>query len=223
MRIASLQAIRGLGKKAGIVLNPGTPVEAVAPLLDMVDLVLLMTVNPGFGGQAFIESVCSKVAAVKAMIGDRPIEIEVDGGAGRRRPRAAGRCGAGANVSGGGVRRLQGRAGKPMPETSPPSAMPTRRQASRQASRHGADASRWPKSQPRDGPPTPEGSWQRSFMATLGSPFSGGRLLRALCGRSELSAHPANGRVRQWTAARRDRPVRGDGRRGGAGSCRASH
>ena len=76
----SLQAIRALGRKAGIVLNPGTPVEAVAPLLDMVDLVLLMTVNPGFGGQAFIESVCSKVAAVKAMIGDRPIEIEVDGG-----------------------------------------------------------------------------------------------------------------------------------------------
>jgi len=76
----SLQAIRGLGKKAGIALNPGTPVEAVAPLLDMVDLVLLMTVNPGFGGQAFIESVCAKVAAVKAMIGDRPIEIEVDGG-----------------------------------------------------------------------------------------------------------------------------------------------
>ena len=147
----SLQAIRGLGKKAGIVLNPGTPVEAVAPLLDMVDLVLLMTVNPGFGGQAFIESVCSKVAAVKAMIGDRPIEIEVDGGgdaADRRRwslrrapmfwwrgppPSRAGR--------------------KPMPETSPPSAMPPRRQASRQASRHGADASRWPQSQPRDGPP----------------------------------------------------------------------
>ncbi|MGY6570847.1 MAG: ribulose-phosphate 3-epimerase [Salinarimonas sp.] len=76
----SLQAIRALGKKTGIALNPGTPAEAVAPLLDMVDLVLLMTVNPGFGGQAFIESVCSKVAAVKAMIGDRPIEIEVDGG-----------------------------------------------------------------------------------------------------------------------------------------------
>ncbi len=76
----SLQAIRALGRKTGIALNPGTPVEAVAPLLDMVDLVLLMTVNPGFGGQAFIESVCSKVAAVKAMIGDRPIEIEVDGG-----------------------------------------------------------------------------------------------------------------------------------------------
>jgi ribulose-phosphate 3-epimerase len=76
----SLQAIRALGRKSGIAINPGTPVEAVAPLLDMVDLVLLMTVNPGFGGQAFIESVCTKVAAVKAMIGDRPIEIEVDGG-----------------------------------------------------------------------------------------------------------------------------------------------
>lgn len=76
----SLQAIRALGKKAGIALNPGTHESAVEPLLDMVDMVLLMTVNPGFGGQAFIESVCDKVARVKAMIGDRPIEIEVDGG-----------------------------------------------------------------------------------------------------------------------------------------------
>lgn len=76
----SLQAIRALGKKAGIALNPGTHESAVEPLLDMVDMVLLMTVNPGFGGQAFIESVCAKVARVKAMIGDRPIEIEVDGG-----------------------------------------------------------------------------------------------------------------------------------------------
>ncbi|TVR10743.1 MAG: ribulose-phosphate 3-epimerase [Salinarimonadaceae bacterium] len=76
----SLQAIRALGKKAGIALNPGTHESAVEPLLDMVDMVLLMTVNPGFGGQAFIESVCGKVARVKAMIGDRPIEIEVDGG-----------------------------------------------------------------------------------------------------------------------------------------------
>ncbi len=76
----SLQAIRALGKKAGVALNPGTHESAVEPLLDMVDLVLLMTVNPGFGGQAFIESVCEKVRRVKAMIGDRPIEIEVDGG-----------------------------------------------------------------------------------------------------------------------------------------------
>ncbi len=76
----SLQAIRALGCKAGIALNPGTPAEAIAPLLDMVDLVCLMTVNPGFGGQAFIASVVPKIAQVRAMIGDRPIEIEVDGG-----------------------------------------------------------------------------------------------------------------------------------------------
>ena len=76
----SLQAIRALGCKAGIALNPGTPAEAVAPLLDMVDLVCLMTVNPGFGGQGFIASVVPKIAQVRAMIGDRPIEIEIDGG-----------------------------------------------------------------------------------------------------------------------------------------------
>ena len=76
----SLQTIRSLGKKAGIVLNPGTPEHSIEPVLDMVDLVLLMTVNPGFGGQAFIGSVCDKVRRVKAMIGERPIDIEIDGG-----------------------------------------------------------------------------------------------------------------------------------------------
>ncbi|MEM9733947.1 MAG: ribulose-phosphate 3-epimerase [Pseudomonadota bacterium] len=76
----SLQAIRALGKKAGIALNPGTPVSALEPLLDMVDLILIMSVNPGFGGQKFIPHAVDKVAAVKAMIGDRPIHIEVDGG-----------------------------------------------------------------------------------------------------------------------------------------------
>lgn len=76
----SLQAIRTLGKKAGVALNPGTPAEAVAPLLDDVDLVLAMTVNPGFGGQAFIAPVVEKVRAIRALIGDRPIDVEVDGG-----------------------------------------------------------------------------------------------------------------------------------------------
>ena len=76
----SLQAIRAMGKKAGVALNPGTHESAIEPLLDMVDLVVLRTVNPGFGGQAFIHSVCEKVARVKAMIGDRPIHIEIDGG-----------------------------------------------------------------------------------------------------------------------------------------------
>ena len=76
----TLQAIRGLGKKAGVAINPGTPVEAVAELMDMVDLVCVMTVNPGFGGQSFIESQLSKIARLRQMIGDRPIHIEIDGG-----------------------------------------------------------------------------------------------------------------------------------------------
>ena len=76
----SLQSIRALGKKAGVALNPGTPESAVEPVIDMVDLILLMTVNPGFGGQAFIGSVCDKVRRVKAMAGGRDIDIEIDGG-----------------------------------------------------------------------------------------------------------------------------------------------
>jgi ribulose-phosphate 3-epimerase len=76
----SLQTIRNLGKKAGIVLNPATSESAVEPVLDVVDLVLCMTVNPGFGGQAFIGSVCEKVRRLRRMIGDRPIDIEIDGG-----------------------------------------------------------------------------------------------------------------------------------------------
>ncbi len=76
----SLQAIRNLGKKAGVSLNPSTPESVIEYVLDRLDLVLLMTVNPGFGGQAFIPSVVEKVKRVKAMIGDRPIDIEIDGG-----------------------------------------------------------------------------------------------------------------------------------------------
>ncbi len=76
----TLQAIRGTGKKAGLALNPGTSIEAVSHLLDMVDLVCVMTVNPGFGGQKFIHSQIAKVRALRAMIADRPIHIEIDGG-----------------------------------------------------------------------------------------------------------------------------------------------
>ena len=76
----TLQAIRGAGVKAGVALNPGTPVGEVLPLLDLVDLVCVMSVNPGFGGQSFIESAVGKVADLRAAIGDRPIHIEVDGG-----------------------------------------------------------------------------------------------------------------------------------------------
>lgn len=76
----SLQAIRDLGKKAGVSLNPSTPENVIEYVLDRLDLILLMTVNPGFGGQKFIHSVVEKTARVKAMIGDRPIDIEIDGG-----------------------------------------------------------------------------------------------------------------------------------------------
>ena len=75
----TLQAIRGAGAKAGVALNPGTPASAVAHLLDVADMVCVMTVNPGFGGQSFIP-LESKVAELRAMIGDRPVHIEVDGG-----------------------------------------------------------------------------------------------------------------------------------------------
>ena len=76
----SLQAIRALGKKVGVSLNPGTPASSVAHVIDLVDLVLVMSVNPGFGGQAFIASQIDKIAAVRALVGARPIDIEVDGG-----------------------------------------------------------------------------------------------------------------------------------------------
>ena len=75
----SLQAIRANGAKAGVALNPGTPASAVEHLLDITDLVCVMTVNPGFGGQSFIP-LENKVSQLRAMIGDRPIHIEIDGG-----------------------------------------------------------------------------------------------------------------------------------------------
>lgn len=76
----SLQAIRDLGKKAGVSLNPATPENVIEYVLDRLDLILLMSVNPGFGGQAFIPSVVEKTRRIKEMIGDRPIDIEIDGG-----------------------------------------------------------------------------------------------------------------------------------------------
>lgn len=75
----TLQAIRAAGMKAGVALNPGTPAEAVAHLLDLTDLVCVMTVNPGFGGQKFID-MTAKVRTLREMIGDRPVHIEIDGG-----------------------------------------------------------------------------------------------------------------------------------------------
>jgi len=76
----SLQAIRAMGLKSGVSLNPGTPETVLEYVLDITDLVLVMSVNPGFGGQSFIENQVEKVRRIKAMIGDRDIQIEVDGG-----------------------------------------------------------------------------------------------------------------------------------------------
>jgi ribulose-phosphate 3-epimerase len=75
----TLQAIRAFGMKAGVALNPGTPAQAVEHVLDLADLVCVMTVNPGFGGQGFID-MTDKIRALRAMIGDRPVQIEIDGG-----------------------------------------------------------------------------------------------------------------------------------------------
>jgi ribulose-phosphate 3-epimerase len=81
----TLQTIKGLGKRAGVVLNPATPVDVVDQVMDMVDLILVMSVNPGFGGQKFIESQLPKIAELRRRIdaSGRPIDLEVDGGVDR--------------------------------------------------------------------------------------------------------------------------------------------
>jgi ribulose-phosphate 3-epimerase len=76
----SLQYIRSLGKQAGVALNPATPIDAVAHVLDRLDLILVMTVNPGFGGQSLIPAALEKLPALRTLIGSRPIRLEVDGG-----------------------------------------------------------------------------------------------------------------------------------------------
>jgi ribulose-phosphate 3-epimerase len=76
----SLQTIRALGRKTGVTLNPATPADSVEPVLDLVDLVLVMSVNPGFGGQSFIPASLEKIALIREMIGTRNVLIEVDGG-----------------------------------------------------------------------------------------------------------------------------------------------
>jgi ribulose-phosphate 3-epimerase len=96
----SLQAIRALGKKAGVVINPGTPEHVLEPVLDRVDLILLMSVNPGFGGQAFIPEVLPKLARVKTMIGHRPIDLEIDGGVTADNAAAIAKAGANILVAG---------------------------------------------------------------------------------------------------------------------------
>ncbi|WP_375568553.1 ribulose-phosphate 3-epimerase [Ahrensia marina] len=99
----SLMAIKALGKKAGVSLNPGTPAHAIAEVLDLIDLVLVMTVNPGFGGQSFIASQVGKIAQIKTMIGDRDIVLEVDGGITPQTAPSVAKAGANALVAGSSV------------------------------------------------------------------------------------------------------------------------
>ena len=101
----SLQLIRGLGKKAGVSLNPSTPESAIEYVLDRLDLILIMSVNPGFGGQAFLPAMLAKIARVKAMVGARPILIEVDGGIAPETAGAVARAGADVFVAGSAVFR----------------------------------------------------------------------------------------------------------------------
>ncbi|MDN4988547.1 ribulose-phosphate 3-epimerase [Bradyrhizobium arachidis] len=101
----SLQAIRGLGKKAGVSLCPSTPESAIEYVLDRLDLVLVMTVNPGFGGQSFLASQLEKIARIRSMIGDRPIRLEVDGGVTRDNAGAVAAAGADTLVAGSAVFR----------------------------------------------------------------------------------------------------------------------
>jgi ribulose-phosphate 3-epimerase len=99
----SLQAIRALGKKAGVSLNPGTPAASIEYVIDLVDVVLVMSVNPGFGGQQFIPSAVDKIARLRALAGGRPIDIEVDGGITPETAPAVVRAGANVLVAGSAV------------------------------------------------------------------------------------------------------------------------
>jgi ribulose-phosphate 3-epimerase len=99
----SLQAIRALGKKAGVSLNPGTPATSIEYVIDLVDVILVMSVNPGFGGQQFIPAVIEKIERLRAMAGGRPIDIEVDGGVTPETAPAVVRAGANVLVAGSAV------------------------------------------------------------------------------------------------------------------------
>jgi len=99
----SLQVIRGLGKKCGVSLNPATSESTIEHVLDKLDLILVMTVNPGFGGQKFIQSQREKIARLKTMIGDRPIDLEVDGGVNPETAALVAKAGANVLVAGSAV------------------------------------------------------------------------------------------------------------------------
>jgi ribulose-phosphate 3-epimerase len=99
----SLQAIRALGKKAGVSLNPGTPATSVEYVIELVDLILVMSVNPGFGGQRFIPAVIDKISRLRAMTAGRPIDIEVDGGVSPETAPAVAQAGANVLIAGSAV------------------------------------------------------------------------------------------------------------------------
>ena len=99
----SLQLIRSLGKKAGVTICPATSEHTIEHVLDRVDLVLVMTVNPGFGGQSFINSQLEKIRCIRSMIGERPIRLEVDGGVNAQTAAAAVAAGADVLVAGSAV------------------------------------------------------------------------------------------------------------------------
>lgn len=99
----TLQAIRSEGKKAGVALNPATPVSALQHVLDDVDLILIMSVNPGFGGQSFIPETLIKLRQANALIGARPIDLEVDGGISAENARAVADAGANVFVAGSSI------------------------------------------------------------------------------------------------------------------------
>ena len=99
----SLQAIRAMGRQAGVALNPATSETVIEHVLNRLDLILLMTVNPGFGGQAFIPAVLDKIRRIKAMVGTRPIDIEIDGGITPETAELAAAAGANVLVAGSAV------------------------------------------------------------------------------------------------------------------------
>ncbi len=99
----SLQTIKALGKRAGVAINPATPVSAIEHVIDRLDLILVMTVNPGFGGQSFIKAMLTKISQAKALAGGRNIDIEVDGGIDVSTAAAAVRAGANVLVAGSSI------------------------------------------------------------------------------------------------------------------------
>ncbi len=99
----TIQAIKSMGLKVGVALNPATDISLVKNVLDDVDMILVMTVNPGFGGQKFIESMCDKIESVKAMVGERNIDIQVDGGISSENVNKVTKAGANVIVAGSAI------------------------------------------------------------------------------------------------------------------------